>query len=159
MAEARPARVRLVAVPVELVERTRLHYDSLRRELTFIALSSPESKRSVPPDLLALVDRLAVVYTTITPRQANDLGTARSRGDTGVDLEVDVMPGAGDASAELAVLLDEADEFCRAGKLLTLPTPPECVTFRRWYLGEFTRQLAGQPPTPWPEWGRAHAPR
>jgi len=40
-----------------------------------------------------------------------------------------------DAVRALDAILDEADEYCLAGKhLLTLATPPDLVTFRRWYL-------------------------
>ena len=30
-------------------------------------------------------------------------------------------------------------------------TPPEALEYRRWFLGEFTRQCRGDAPTPWPE--------
>ncbi|MDP8936487.1 MAG: hypothetical protein M3O23_01920, partial [Actinomycetota bacterium] len=45
------------------------------------------------------------------------------------------MPAeVGPAAAEFNRLLDEADEFCRAGDLLTLATPPDTAAFRRWFL-------------------------
>ena len=56
--------------------------------------------------------------------------------------------GAVDA---LDALLDEADEFCRSdGYLLTVTSSEEGLAFKRWYFDEFRRQLAGEPPTPWP---------
>jgi hypothetical protein len=57
---------------------------------------------------------------------------------------------AGEACVELNAMLDEADEFCREGDLLTLATPADQVAFRRWFLGEFVEQLGGGAPTPWP---------
>jgi hypothetical protein len=47
-------------------------------------------------------------------------------------------------------LLDEADAFCRDGTLLTLEPSPDVVAFRRWYIGELARQVAGEAPEPWP---------
>jgi hypothetical protein len=52
----------------------------------------------------------------------------------------------------LCDLLDEADEFCRAGdRLLTLAAEPELVAFRHWYLGEFWKQVEGAEPVSWPD--------
>jgi uncharacterized protein YfaT (DUF1175 family) len=48
-------------------------------------------------------------------------------------------------------MLDEADEYCRAGHhLLTLATPEELRVFRSWYLGQVAAQLSGAPAEPWP---------
>ncbi len=58
-------------------------------------------------------------------------------------------PEVAAAARRLGDLLDEADEFCRSGHLLTVATQPESVAFRRWYLGEFQRQIDGHPPGPW----------
>ena len=56
-------------------------------------------------------------------------------------------------------MLDEADDYCRAGRhLLNLATPDELRAFRSWYLGQVRDQLAGGPPEPWPEhWARSSA--
>ncbi len=47
-------------------------------------------------------------------------------------------------------MLQQADEFCRDQKLLTLAASPQQVALQEWYLGEFARQAAGQEPAPWP---------
>jgi hypothetical protein len=47
-------------------------------------------------------------------------------------------------------MLDETDEFCREGALLTLAPPEDVVAFRRWYLAELVEQVAGRPAQPWP---------
>jgi hypothetical protein len=45
----------------------------------------------------------------------------------------------------------EAAEHSRAEqRLLTLEPTPQQLALRTWYLGEFTRQAAGQAPAPWP---------
>lgn len=56
---------------------------------------------------------------------------------------------AAEGAARLESLLDEADEFCRAGDLLTLAATGEGVAFRRWFLHEFVRQIDGRPPRAW----------
>ncbi len=58
-------------------------------------------------------------------------------------------PEVGPAAQELDRMLDEANEFCRSGDLLTLDTPPDVLAFRQWFLAEFVAQLAGSAPTPW----------
>jgi hypothetical protein len=49
----------------------------------------------------------------------------------------------------LTQLMDDADDFCRMEKLLTLPRDPSMVAFGHWYNTEFLRQIDGLPPTPW----------
>jgi hypothetical protein len=63
---------------------------------------------------------------------------------------IQVPPSAGDASRELDRMLDETDDFCRDGTLLTLAPPADVVAFRRWYLTELVEQLEGRPAHPWP---------
>jgi hypothetical protein len=46
-------------------------------------------------------------------------------------------------------LLDEADEFGLAQRLLTLPASPSSVAVRRWFLSELTGQLHGKAPVAW----------
>jgi hypothetical protein len=49
----------------------------------------------------------------------------------------------------LRELLEAADAFCREQRLLTLEPTAQQRELRTWYLGEFTRQVAGEEPTPW----------
>ena len=44
-------------------------------------------------------------------------------------------------------LLELADDFCRAERLLSLARTPEQRRFQRWFLSEFVRQEQGEPPT------------
>ena len=83
---------------------------------------------------------------------------ALGRGDRTIDLRYDVPPEVADGVVRLGALLDEADEFCRSGDLLTLATLPGNLAFRRWYLEEFARQVAGQLPCPWSVFRDANPP-
>jgi hypothetical protein len=74
---------------------------------------------------------------------------ALARGDEQLDVVYEVPQAASVACKELNAMLDEADDFCRHGELLTLATPGDQVAFRRWFLDEFVTQLAGGAPTAW----------
>jgi hypothetical protein len=43
----------------------------------------------------------------------------------------------------------EADDFCRREQMLTLQRSDAVRNFSTWYLSEFRRQVAGEPPQPW----------
>jgi len=101
--------------------------------------------------LLELVGVLGSQYaaTSAVPDAARD--EALNRGDACIDLSYESPLQARGAADALLQMLDEADEYCRRGQsLLTLAAPADAVVFRRWWLGEFVRQMDGLPPTPWP---------
>jgi hypothetical protein len=138
--------VRILGMPLDVMERSAEHSDELLREF---ALIREEGSDHVPVRLLALIEELRSRFGSFSegPRQA--MQDAIARGDATIDLSYDVPPAVAAAARQLGDLLDEADEFCRAGDLLTLATQPEAVAFRHWYLQEFQRQVDGQPPRPW----------
>jgi hypothetical protein len=56
---------------------------------------------------------------------------------------------AAEASKRLLGLLDEADELCRSGTLMTMPAPDAVVAIRCWAAAELERQLLhGAEPLP-----------
>lgn len=146
------APVRLLRFPVDVWARSNEHWESLRREFALIALHRDNS--DVPRRLLELVAALVGEYQEAVADAVRLRDQAHARGEKEVPELVYRVPRQAGAAATrtLARMLDEADEFCRQGQhLLTLTTPPEALAFRRWYLGEFTAQLQGLPPLPWPE--------
>lgn len=138
--------VRILGMPLEVMQRSAEHSDELLREF---ALIREEGGDHVPSRLLDLIDELRSRFGGFSegPRQA--MYDALERGDETIDLTYQLPPEAAGAARQLGDLLDEADDFCRAGHLLTMVTPPEGRVFRQWYLDEFERQIAGQPPRPW----------
>ncbi len=98
----------------------------------------------MPARLTALVDELRGRFSGFTLQPEAELADAAARGADTIDLEYHLPPEAIQAAADLGAMLDEADEFCRNGDLLTLATPPEALAYRRWFLGEFARQAAGE---------------
>ena len=135
-------------MPLDIMQASAEHSDELLREF---ALIREEGSGHVPDRLLALIEELRGRFGAFSsgPRQA--MQEALARGEQAIDLRYEVPPEVAAAARRLGTLLDEADEFCRAGDLLTLATEPRGLEFRRWYLGEFERQIAGESPRAWPD--------
>jgi len=142
--------VRLLALPVDVHVRTATHLDALNREFELIRRAAPEA-RSAPHRLQALVDRLHADFGGVADEPTAELQAAIERGDARIDLTYRVPENLGTAVQALGDILEEVDDYCRAGDhLLSLVTPEESLRYRRWFLGEFVRQVAGEPPSPWP---------
>ncbi len=153
--QTRPATadVVLAGCPIDLLERSRRHNESLMREFAFIAESDQE-RAELPARLLALVDQARARLAGLNVAVEEQLAAARARGDDVCDLRV-TLPSNGRALAvQLSSLFEEAEEFCRRGDLLTLAESDEPRRFRAWYLDQYVRQLDGEAPTAWPA-GRA----
>lgn len=58
-----------------------------------------------------------------------------------VDIELRVPVSAAAASRRLLELLEEADDLCATGELLTLPATSEVKALRRWVSAELWSQL------------------
>jgi hypothetical protein len=147
--------VHIIGLPVVLFLRTREHHDELVREFTLMAIRESAAepgvapRTSLPSRLRELIDILGRRFEASTSRADIDFQAAVERGDTTVDLTYQVRA---DLAAELVTttaLMDDADEFCRQERLLTLPRDAGMVAFTTWYNREFLRQLDGLPPTPW----------
>lgn len=142
------AEVHLVGLPLDEQRIAAEHFDELLREF---ALIGDRVDSAVPKRLLELRAVLLRDFGSFTAGARDEMDAAAARGDATIDLRYVVPPAAATAAADLGRLLDEADDFCRGGQhLLTLATPARALRFRRWYLGEFARQIAGEPPQPWP---------
>jgi hypothetical protein len=151
--------VQLLGLPVPLQAAATEHFDELAREFDHLAAGQEGPHQDVPERLLALQAALSERFSGFTQLQQDELADAVERGEESIDLRYRVPQEAGLASAALAVMLDEADDYCAQGDfLLTLKTPPGPLAYRRWLLGQFTDQLSGSPPVSWPEWAARHAP-
>lgn len=141
--------VRLLGLPLELHRRAVEHMSALHREFTLIR-SVNEDEESVPVQLHALAEQLNGRFSGFTGAADAELSAALERNDVSIDLVYDVPAEVGEASRQLAGLLDAADEYCRAAEyLITLASPSDTVAYRRWFLGQFVDQADGGPPTPW----------
>lgn len=144
--------VRILGLPVDVYQQAAEHNDELMREFALIKGQGAGDGAGVPDRLLALVDEMRARFAGFTTQPEAELAEAAASGGATIDLIYLVPPDVATAAVDLGVLLGEADSFCQAGDLLTLTTPPDAVAFRRWFLGEFVRQAAGEAPTPWSDW-------
>jgi anti-anti-sigma factor len=141
--------VRLLGLPVPVHAAASEHMNGLQREFELIRQQEADSG-SVPHRLMTLIEQLNAEFGGVGVQPTEALDAAVDRGDEAIDLTYRIPPTAGPASERLGAMLDEVDPYCSArGHLLTLVTPPEALAYRQWFLGEFVRQTAGQPPLPW----------
>ena len=140
--------VRLVDVPVRVLEATRRHHDELMHEFSLLAVQEKHSD-DVPKRMLELIDTLGRQYAATSDQSDAQVEAAIARGDKTVDITYEVPDHVVDAANRLGALMDEADEFCRREQMLTLQRPQIAKDFAEWYLEEFRRQIAGEPPRPW----------
>jgi hypothetical protein len=141
--------VRLLHVPVRLLAAGRAHHDELMHEFAVLAVGQRDDSAAVPQRLVELVETLGHRYGTAASRPDALLDEALAKNADTVDLDHQVPAHVVEAADQLEALLTDADEFCRTEQLLTLPRPPLLRDVAHWYLDEFRRQIAGQPPRPW----------
>jgi anti-sigma regulatory factor (Ser/Thr protein kinase) len=150
--------LRLIGTPVALLQKSSEEYEALFRELRLMKERAETSRRAP-----RLPERLGVLVSQIGSR-FNGLGPDMDRmWQTAVDNNVDYFDWTLELpqSAVVAIefydtLLDEADEFGLAQRLLTLPASPSSVAVRRWFLSELIGQLHGKAPVAWLD-SRFHA--
>ena len=142
-------KFRWLALPLNLLDRTAEHYDSVLREFHFVLEREPMTRAAVPGRLIALMDEL----TTFSPLIASveqDLERARRLGMASIDVGFDLPTEIGPLALRLDNLLDETDAYCAAGvELLSLEPPSEVVALRKWLIGELVRQAEGHPAVGW----------
>jgi hypothetical protein len=149
----------LLDIPIDLRERAQQHSDELVREMTLIALQIREGDgEALPVRLTELVADVQQTYGAFSARPDAELEAAATRGDQVAPRIVYTVPRTvGPFARHLIEVLEETDEFCRDGSyLLALASPPDIHAYRIWALLEFERQLAGEPPTSWPEYAATH---
>ena len=132
--------------PLRLGVRASEHYQAVLREFALLASTQPSG--SVPERLLALVDELGRRYANNNAHEVQR-DEALARGEEVLDIVVRVPQSVRDVSRTLDRMLDETDDFCRDGTLLTLAPADDVVAFRHWYLGELVAQLDGAAARPW----------
>lgn len=134
--------VRLGDVPTELLLSAKAHVEGLVREFALAASGARSGATpEVPPHLAELLE--TVVERFAEPRLAIKR-QALAAADAGLDhvtLELNLPPSAADAGEEYLRALDQADNYCRAARLLTLESPPRHRVFRHWYVEELVSQL------------------
>jgi hypothetical protein len=143
--------VRLLNFPLQVFAKAREHHDELLREFALLALSPPKDRpgHHVPQQFLDLINTLGVRYGGIGASTEAVRDLAVSRGETAMDLTYEVPRSVGPAMQDLRSLLEQADEFCRAGQMLTMALAPLEREFLWWFIDEFANQAKDLPPTRW----------
>jgi anti-sigma regulatory factor (Ser/Thr protein kinase) len=143
--------VRFLGVPVDTYLELQAHNDALFRELELVGieLASRDAGAPAPAPLAGLIDRLYRPFRSQRDGYRDVVAAAQARGDQTVDLITSASP-AGVASARSYLdLLEQADELCRTGVLLTPQPPARVRVLRRWFVEEMGAQLLdGAPPSP-----------
>jgi GAF domain-containing protein/anti-sigma regulatory factor (Ser/Thr protein kinase) len=158
LGESAELSVRLLGIPVGFLQKSSEEYEALFRELRLM-----KERAGTSADATHLPERLAVLVSQIGTR-FNGLGPGMDdMWQLAVDNNVEFfdwtmeLPQSAVVACEFYdALLDEADEFGLAQRLLTLPASPTSVAVRRWFLSELTGQLHGKAPVAWVE-SRYHA--
>jgi anti-sigma regulatory factor (Ser/Thr protein kinase) len=135
----------LLGLPVRVFVAAQDHHDGLLREFRLLAMS--DDRPAGPPELTHLVELFGVRFASAGRRP--DVEAALEDGQDRIDLEFPVSPAAVATAHELAALLEQADDLCRAGLLVSLPRPRVVREFGRWYLHQLVDQAAGGSPSPW----------
>jgi GAF domain-containing protein/anti-sigma regulatory factor (Ser/Thr protein kinase) len=134
--------VELGGVPTDLLLSAKAHVDNLVREFT-LAARGAESGRSaaVPPQLAELIDAVVNGFSEARQSIKRQALAAAERGDDRTTLSLSLPLSAAGAGERYLLALDEADDYARAARLLTLETPPQHKVFRRWYVEALVHQL------------------
>ena len=138
--------IELRGLPVQLFERFRTWFVELRRELRLLAMAHG-SDYPVATQLSDLAARLDSEQRHTTGLDVLD--EAITAGRERLDLTLRVPLATPATMAELHDLLERAELFCQEQRLLAVASTPQQLALQRWYLGEYVRQGAGEPPTPW----------
>ncbi len=143
--------VTLPGVPAELYAGFRMHFRELRRELRLLALAH-ESEYPLAANLGTLLTDFETHLQHADGIEAvSHSGPGGPAGTT--DLALRMPESTPQIVGQLLDLLDLADAFCHAERLLSLARTPEQRRFQRWFLGEFVRQAEGMAPSPWSSTG------
>lgn len=140
--------VRLIGVPVRVLDAGRRHHQELMHEFSVLAVAE-DLTDDVPQRMLDLIDTLGRRYATAGDAADAEVDAALARGDATVDVTYEVAEHVVEAADHLGKLMDEADEFCKREQMLTLQRSDVVKAFSSWYLDEFRRQISGEPPRPW----------
>ncbi|MDQ6648840.1 MAG: hypothetical protein M3Z02_01775 [Actinomycetota bacterium] len=144
--------VTLLGYPVPLGMWQAEHFAELLREFALIVISegAGSGRAQVPQRLIDLADAITTRYSDELSGPTAALEQAAQAGQATVDLHYPVVPETKQVIRAWEAVMAEVDEFCRAGSLLTLATPPEIVALRRWTLEQFLDQVEGRPARGWP---------
>ncbi len=138
--------IQIKGVPVHAFSRFQRHYRDLRREIRLLALAHEDDY----PLAKVLSEHFNALEAPLRANMGREqVDGAIEAGNDLTDLRLRMTPQVARQIGELIDLLDAADDFSRAERLLTAPRLPEQRSFQIWFLSEFRRQAGGAAPQPW----------
>lgn len=138
--------IQIRGVPVHAFSRFQRHYRDLRREIRLLALAHEDDY----PLAKVLSEHFNALEAPLRVNMGREqVDGAIEAGNDLADLRLRMTPQVARQIGELIDLLDAADDFSRAERLLTAPRLPEQRSFQIWFLSEFRRQAGGAAPQPW----------
>lgn len=148
--------VRFLGVPVATYLALQEHNDALHRELELVAIGQdiiPAADPGRRSRLRALArELLGPQFRDVRDSYRETVAAASARGQTTVDLETRAPAEAVAVARTYVALLDEIDDYCREGVLLTMPPDPRVTELRHWFVEQSAAQLLhGRPATPPPD--------
>lgn len=139
-------------VPTELLLGAKSHIDNLVREFTLASAAAEGDDVGVTEHLAWLIETVVHGFAEARAAIKRQALAAAQRGEPRTRLTLHLPISAAVAGEAYLAALDEADEYARAARLLTLETPPEHRLFRQWYVQSVVTQLRqvarGEPVTP-----------
>ena len=143
--------VRLLNFPLQVFVKAREHHEELLREFALLALSPPKERpgRHVPHQFLDLINTLGVKYAGLGASTDAIRDAAIARGEMTVDLTYELPRSVGPAMSEFRELLEQADQFCQDGQMLTMALATQEREFLWWFIDEISNQADGAAPSPW----------
>ena len=141
-------RINILDVPLALYVGFQQHFRELRREVRLLALAheSDYPLAKSLSDLFGSLDRQLREGIGVEQIEA-----ALAQGSESTDLVVHMPRATATTLVRFVELLELADEFCRAERLLSLARSAEQRKFQAWFLTEFVRQANGSAPLSWLE--------
>jgi anti-sigma regulatory factor (Ser/Thr protein kinase) len=143
-------RIRFPSVPVDGYLELQAHNDALFRELELISieLEGDDGARVAAP-LADLVDQLYRRFRGQRDSYRDMVAAAQARGEATIELESAASAAAVSGARGYVELLEQADQLCRDGLLLTPEPSARVRALRRWFVDQMAAQvLDGADPTP-----------
>lgn len=136
-------------VPTATFLASLRHLEDLTHELRLVDAGARSGVVDVPPALASTIGAILDAYQAPQSDVWQQTVQAAEAGRERLDITLRLPSSAVDAARRLVRLLEEADELCRAGTLMTIPASEAVVEIRRWTCAELERQvLHGARPAP-----------
>lgn len=145
-ADSKLIHVRMLGVPLDRWQRARVWFEGLLREFDILVI---DTDHATPRELLEFVNETRDRFSRFTEGSNAALEEAYQLGLSSTDIELALPPEAAPVARRLWDQIQEADEYCRRGDLLTLTLDDDLRGYVSWYLHEVVNQLEGSEPRAW----------